>query len=178
MTHTTFARRRQRLRARQQQLEPINQIINLMKNWKTTAIGAALGGVAFLAFYQSNGGDIAHWQQWVIPFLLAALGVVAKYYNVTGPNSGPLDIEKLSAREDRLPRRDEDVTRVLLALLFVGIIAFMLAACTSAARKEIGSELEASGRRVLKAGTEATEAAVLTEIRRRVPAKQPVTVNP
>ena len=55
-----------------------------MKSWKTTLIGAALAGLAFLSIYQANGGDLAHWQQWVIPFCIAALGYVAKDRDVTG----------------------------------------------------------------------------------------------
>jgi hypothetical protein len=175
MTHTTFARRRQRLRARQENYEHIHRILTTMKSWKTTIVGALLAGLAFLSIYQSNGGDLAHWQQWVLPFLIAALGWVAKDSNVSGTDS--LNIEKLSAKET-ISQRDANVTRVLLALLFVGIIGFMLAGCSAVAQKEISAELEASGRRVLKAGTAATEAAVLEEIRRRVPAKQPVNVTP
>jgi hypothetical protein len=55
-----------------------------MKNYKTTIIGAALAGLSFLAIFQSNGGDIANWQQWLIPVAIAALGYVAKDAGVTG----------------------------------------------------------------------------------------------
>jgi hypothetical protein len=55
-----------------------------MKNYRTTLLGAALAALSFLAIYQSNGGDLAHWQQWLIPVALAALGYVAKDAGVTG----------------------------------------------------------------------------------------------
>ena len=55
-----------------------------MKNYRTTLIGAALAGLSFLAIYQGNGGDLAHWQQWLVPALIAALGYVAKDAGVTG----------------------------------------------------------------------------------------------
>jgi hypothetical protein len=55
-----------------------------MRNYKTTLIGAALAGLSFLAIYQSNGGDLANWQQWLIPVAIAVLGYVAKDAGVTG----------------------------------------------------------------------------------------------
>ena len=55
-----------------------------MKNYRTTLIGAALAGLSFLAIYQGNGGDLAHWQQWLVPALIAALGYVAKDAGVSG----------------------------------------------------------------------------------------------
>jgi hypothetical protein len=55
-----------------------------MKNYRTTLIGAALAGLSFLAIYQSNGGDLANWQQWLIPVTIAILGYVAKDAGVTG----------------------------------------------------------------------------------------------
>lgn len=56
-----------------------------MKSYKTTIIGALLAGVSFLGIYQSNGGNLSDWKQWVIPFLIAVLGYLAKDSNVTGP---------------------------------------------------------------------------------------------
>lgn len=55
-----------------------------MKNYRTTLIGAVLAALSFLAIYQSNGGDLSHWQQWLVPALIAALGYVAKDAGVTG----------------------------------------------------------------------------------------------
>jgi hypothetical protein len=55
-----------------------------MKNYRTTLIGAALAGLSFLAIYQGNGGDLAHWQQWLIPVTIAILGYVAKDAGVSG----------------------------------------------------------------------------------------------
>lgn len=55
-----------------------------MKNYRTTLIGAALAALSFLAIYQSNGGDLAQWKQWLIPAAIAALGYVAKDAGVTG----------------------------------------------------------------------------------------------
>lgn len=55
-----------------------------MKNYRTTIIGALLAGVSFLGIYQSNGGNLADWKQWAIPFLIAVLGYLAKDAGVTG----------------------------------------------------------------------------------------------
>lgn len=55
-----------------------------MKNWKTTLIGALLAGLSFLAIYQSNGGALDKWQQWIIPALIAVMGYLAKDAGVTG----------------------------------------------------------------------------------------------
>lgn len=55
-----------------------------MKSYKTTIIGALLAGVSFLGIYQGNGGNLSDWKQWVIPFLIAVLGYLAKDANVTG----------------------------------------------------------------------------------------------
>lgn len=55
-----------------------------MKNYRTTLIGAVLAALSFLGIYQTNGGDLAHWQQWLVPALIAALGYVAKDAGVTG----------------------------------------------------------------------------------------------
>jgi len=55
-----------------------------MKNYRTTLVGAALAALSFLSIYQTNGGDLAHWQQWLIPVAVAALGYVAKDAGVTG----------------------------------------------------------------------------------------------
>lgn len=55
-----------------------------MKNYRTTLVGAALAALSFLAIYQSNGGDLAQWKQWLIPAAIAALGYVAKDAGVTG----------------------------------------------------------------------------------------------
>ena len=55
-----------------------------MKNYRTTLIGAVLAALSFLAIYQGNGGDLAHWQQWLVPALIAALGYVAKDAGVSG----------------------------------------------------------------------------------------------
>ncbi len=55
-----------------------------MRNYRTTLVGAALAALSFLAIYQSNGGDLANWQQWLIPVAVAALGYVAKDAGVTG----------------------------------------------------------------------------------------------
>jgi len=55
-----------------------------MKNYRTTIVGAALAGLSFLSIYQANGGDLSHWQQWLIPVAIAALGFVAKDAGVTG----------------------------------------------------------------------------------------------
>lgn len=55
-----------------------------MKNYRTTLIGAALAGLSFLSIYQQNGGDLANWQQWLIPIAIAMLGYLAKDAGVTG----------------------------------------------------------------------------------------------
>lgn len=108
--------------------------------------------------------------------------IVILDYLDDGVRNNSFNIEKLSAKEtieQRAAKSDSKLLRLFLLMIFAGILTFMLAGCSSTARKEIGDELEASGRRVLKAGATATEAAVLEEIRRRVPApKQPVNVTP
>lgn len=69
---------------KQTQRQANNTTEHTMKNWKTTLIGAVLAGLAFLAMYQSSGGDLNKWQQWLIPALIAAIGYVAKDAGVTG----------------------------------------------------------------------------------------------
>lgn len=61
-----------------------NTRYHIMKNWRTTLIGAVLAGLSFLAIYQSNGGALDNWQQWIIPVLIAVMGYVAKDAGVTG----------------------------------------------------------------------------------------------
>jgi hypothetical protein len=48
-----------------------------MKNWKTTLLGLSAAGLNLLA----NG---MKWQQVLVSVALAALGLVAKDYNVSG----------------------------------------------------------------------------------------------
>jgi hypothetical protein len=55
-----------------------------MKNYRTTIAGAVLAGLSFLAIYQSNGGNLADWKQWLIPALVAIFGYLAKDAGVTG----------------------------------------------------------------------------------------------
>lgn len=55
-----------------------------MRNYRTTLVGAALAGLSFLAIYQQNGGDLANWQQWLIPAAIAILGYLAKDAGVSG----------------------------------------------------------------------------------------------
>lgn len=55
-----------------------------MKNWRTTLVGALLAGLSFLAIYQSNGGNLSDWKQWLIPTLIAILGYLAKDAGITG----------------------------------------------------------------------------------------------
>jgi len=49
-----------------------------MKNWKTTASGAILAGLTFVAQYQSNGGDLKDWTLWAIPAAIAVLTYLTK----------------------------------------------------------------------------------------------------
>lgn len=152
MTHTIFMRRRDRLRRRQQHLEPINKLFTTMNNWKTTLIGAALAGLAWLQLYQQNGGNLSDWKQWAIPCAIAVLGFVAKDYNVSG--KGPA---------------------------LVALTCLLLPACTNAERDAVLDEVKVSGTRVLKAGAKAAEDAALAEVRgfvNRTAAKQPVNVQP
>ena len=55
-----------------------------MQNYRTTLVGASLAGLTFVSQFQSNGGNLADWRLWVIPFLIAVLGYVAKDAGVTG----------------------------------------------------------------------------------------------
>lgn len=53
-----------------------------MKNWKTTILGAIIGGlIAVQPIIESGNVDI---KQIMMGFLVAALGVVSKDFNVTG----------------------------------------------------------------------------------------------
>ena len=66
-----------------------------IKSWKTTAIGVAL---AVLIIMQEQT-DLANWQDWVFPALIAALGILSRDANKTSENSGvtPLIILSLVA---------------------------------------------------------------------------------
>lgn len=55
-----------------------------MRNYRTTIIGALLAGLSFLAIYQSNGGNLSDWKQWLIPTLIAILGYLSKDAGVSG----------------------------------------------------------------------------------------------
>ena len=151
MTHATFARRRRKVAVLRQNLEQLEPILNLMKSWKTTLIGAALAGLAFLSIYQKNGGDIAHWQQWVIPFCIAALGYVAKDAAVSG-----------------------------LPMIFMGcLLGATLTACsTSATGEKTFLGIDRSG--WISGGKAAVMSAapVLLQERARTGAKQPQNVQP
>lgn len=53
-----------------------------MKNWKTTIIGAVIGGlVAIQPILESGSVNL---REVLIGFLLAAFGAVSKDFNVTG----------------------------------------------------------------------------------------------
>ena len=60
----------------------------VMKNWKTTAVGIVLAVTGFIAFSPKNfGGEeaiIVELSKYIHMGGLAALGIVAKDYNVTG----------------------------------------------------------------------------------------------
>lgn len=130
MIKTTFQRRR-RLLAQQRNI--INQIENDMNNWKTTLIGAMLAALSFVSIYQTNGGDIAHWQQWIIPACIAAIGIVAKDFNVSG----------------RLP---------ILAGLLMTVVS-----CTNLQRQAALDRIKAAGLRVVEAGGKAAASQAMTE---------------
>jgi hypothetical protein len=152
MTHTTFARRRRKAAVLHQQLETTTHILNLMKSWKTTLVGAALAGFAFLSIYQANGGDLTHWQQWVIPFCIAMLGYLAKDSNVSG---------------------------VVPLLWMPGLCILTLAACSTSSTGE-KTFLGITRAGWVKSGKAAVISAgpVLMQERARTAAKQPVNVQP
>lgn len=53
-----------------------------MKNWKTTIVGAVIGGlVAIQPILESGQINV---QELLIGFLIAAFGAVSKDFNVTG----------------------------------------------------------------------------------------------
>jgi hypothetical protein len=60
----------------------------VVKNWKTTSVGVLLAVTGFIAYSPKNfGGDqalIVELSKYIHMGGLAALGVVAKDYNVTG----------------------------------------------------------------------------------------------
>lgn len=135
MTRTTFQRRRRLLQLKHQQLAPFNPILTLMNSWKTTIVGALLAGLAFLSIFQANGGDLAHWQQWVIPFCIAALGWVAKDNNVSG----------------KVP------------MILAGLLCLLCVACTSLQRQTALERIKSADVRVLEAGGKAAAQQALNE---------------
>lgn len=52
-----------------------------MKNWKTTLVGALAAAVSAIAIFQQNGGELDDWKVWIIPALVAAMGVLSKDFN-------------------------------------------------------------------------------------------------
>ena len=54
-----------------------------IRNWQTTVIGVVL---AILIVIQSN--DITNWEEWIVPALIAGLGVLSRDANKTSENSG------------------------------------------------------------------------------------------
>jgi hypothetical protein len=64
---------------------------SVMKNWKTTVIGISLSFTGFVAFSPSTfGGEQAPFVQvckYITSGGLAALGIAAKDFNVTGGDS-------------------------------------------------------------------------------------------
>lgn len=129
-----------------------------MKNWKTTLIGGALALLAFLDIYQRDGGDLANWRQWVIPALLALFGAVCKDFNVSGgtPGSG---VASGAAATEILKR-----VSLLVLMLTIGAVFMHLTSCTAQDREAWKLRLQESGKRVLKAGTDAAQAQAQTEL--------------
>jgi len=54
----------------------------MLKNWKTTVLGALIGGLIAIEPLISNGGVDA--KQLIMGFLVAALAAVSKDFNVSG----------------------------------------------------------------------------------------------
>ena len=50
-----------------------------MKSWKTTIVGAALAALVAI-----QTASLADWKTWLLPALIAALGVLSKDFDVTG----------------------------------------------------------------------------------------------
>lgn len=120
---------------------------HIMNSWKTTLIGVALAVLSFLSIYQTNGGDLSHWQQWLIPALVAALGMVSKDYNVSG--SAPLQVSSAGAID--LIKR----VSLLLALLSLLGLMFFSIACTTQQQDAAKQELKAVSIQIAAAATKA-----------------------
>jgi len=50
--------------------------MNPIKNWKTTLAGGLFAALIAIQQFTSAGGDVSDWKQWVIPALIALLGVL------------------------------------------------------------------------------------------------------
>ena len=61
----------------------MNAITSGLRNWQTTLIGVVL---AILLVIQSN--DLSNWQEWIVPALIAGLGVLSRDANKTSESSG------------------------------------------------------------------------------------------
>lgn len=81
MTHTTFARRRRKVAVLQRNIENLNAMNTLLKNWKTSLAGlVAIAGVVTATWLPQYSDEVAK-----VVGILAGLGLLAaKDGNQTG----------------------------------------------------------------------------------------------
>lgn len=81
MTHTTFARRRRKVAVLQRNIENLNAMNTLLKNWKTSLAGlVAIAGVVTATWLPQYSDEVAK-----VVGMLAGLGLLAaKDGNQTG----------------------------------------------------------------------------------------------
>ncbi len=161
MTSITFTRRRQRLRARRQTLK--NHQLQLHMTMKTlfrilTALALIIGGLLAAVQYLALVPPGTIPADWIIKAGIVAALLKGALEGLTvigdladdGVRNGSFDIGKLQTKR---PADDGTTTRVLCALLFVGIIGYMLTGCSSASQKAFEDRFKTALESVAKASS-------------------------
>ena len=178
MTHATFARRRRKVAVLRQNLEQLEPILNLMKTFfriltcLALLITGALASLQYLAVLPPGTID----QNWIIKAGIAAVLLKGFLEGITVIG----DIADDGIRNGSFkPGFTEKVTRLLVMLLFVGMVSFMLASCaTSASGEKTFLGITQAG--WVQGGKAAviSAAPVLLQERAKTAAKQPQNVQP
>lgn len=130
-------------------------------------IVAGVSGLAAAAQYLAviPPGTIP--EQWIKQAMAASLIMLAVKEGIIvigdilddGVRNNSFNIDKL---QEKRPAKGE-TTNVLIGLLFIGLLAFMLAGCTGPQRQAARTRLEAAALRVVEATSKAAAAAALAE---------------
>jgi len=175
---TTFARRRRKVAVLRQNLEQLEPILNLMKSFFRILTCLALlitGALASLQYLAVLPPGTIH-QDWIIKAGIAAVLLKGFLEGITVIG----DIADDGIRNGSFkPGFTEKVTRLLVMLLFVGMVSFMLASCaTSASGEKTFLGITQAG--WVQGGKAAviSAAPVLLQERARTGAKQPQNVQP